>query len=121
MLERGGFIPREKDNWSSRANVMKNTHAPEKWLDSNGKEFQPGTHYYVGGNTKFYGAARCFVFRKQDFSELRHKGGISPAWPVSYDDFEPYYTEAEYLYQVHGERGSDPRSHGPANLTADPR
>jgi choline dehydrogenase-like flavoprotein len=108
VLERGDFIPREKDNWSSRANVMEEKyHAPEKFLDSNGKEFQPGTHYYVGGNTKFYGAA-LFRFRKEDFSELRHKGGVSPAWPVSYDDFEPYYTEAEYLYQVHGERGTDP-------------
>jgi len=71
VLERGGFIPREKDNWSSRANVMEEKyHAPEKWLDSNGKEFQPGTHYYVGGNTKFYGAA-LFRFRQQD----RAQGG----------------------------------------------
>jgi choline dehydrogenase-like flavoprotein len=108
VLERGGFIPREKDNWSSRAAVLEEKyHAPEKWLDSKGREFQPGTHYYVGGNTKFYGAA-LFRFRKEDFSEVRHHGGISPAWPVSYDDFEPYYTEAEYLYQVHGQRGSDP-------------
>ncbi|HEY4677754.1 MAG TPA: GMC family oxidoreductase [Candidatus Angelobacter sp.] len=108
VLERGGFIPREKDNWSSRANVMEEKyHAPEKFLDSQGKEFQPGTHYYVGGNTKFYGAA-LFRFREQDFGQVKHKGGISPAWPVSYNDFEPYYTEAEYLYLVHGDRGSDP-------------
>jgi choline dehydrogenase-like flavoprotein len=108
VLERGDFIPREKDNWSSRANVMEEKyHAPEKWLDGKGQEFQPGTHYYVGGNTKFYGAA-LFRFRKEDFGEVRHQGGLSPAWPVSYDDFEPYYTEAEYLYQVHGQRGTDP-------------
>jgi choline dehydrogenase-like flavoprotein len=37
-----------------------------------------------------------------------HKGGVSPAWPLSYDDLEPYYTEAEHLYQVHGLRGADP-------------
>ena len=108
VLERGGYVPREKDNWNSRAAVLQEKyHAPEKWLDDRGKEFQPGTHYNVGGNTKFYGAA-LFRFRKEDFGELRHHGGISPAWPVSYDEFEPYYTEAEYLYQVHGERGSDP-------------
>lgn len=108
VLERGGFVPREKDNWNSRAAVLQEKyHAPEKWLDERGREFQPGTHYNVGGNTKFYGAA-LFRFRKQDFGELRHHGGISPAWPVGYDDLEPYYTEAEYLYQVHGERGSDP-------------
>lgn len=107
-LERGGFVPREKDNWDSRAAVLREKyHAPEKWLDDRGREFQPGTHYNVGGNTKFYGAA-LFRFRKQDFGQVRHHGGVSPAWPLSYDDFEPYYTEAEYLYQVHGERGADP-------------
>jgi len=108
LLERGDFVPREKDNWNSRAAVLQEKyHAPEKWLDDRGREFQPGTHYNVGGNTKFYGAA-LFRFRKQDFGEVRHHGGISPAWPVSYDELEPYYTEAEYLYQVHGERGVDP-------------
>src|ERR1041384_8584673 len=77
VLERGGFIPREKDNWSSRAAVLEEKyHAPEKWLDSKGTEFQPGTHYYVGGNTKFYGAA-LFRFRKEDLSEVRHHGGLS--------------------------------------------
>jgi len=108
LLERGDFIRREKDNWSSRAAVLEEKyHAPEKYLDSKGKEFQPGTHYFVGGNTKFYGAA-LFRFRKQDFGEVRHYEGVSPAWPVGYDELEPYYTEAEYLYQVHGQRGSDP-------------
>src|SRR5207247_745158 len=33
---------------------------------------------------------------------------ISPAWPIGYDDMEPYYTQAEELYQVHGARGEDP-------------
>ena len=108
LLERGDFIRREKDNWSSRAAVLEEKyHAPEKYIDKTGKDFQPGTHYFVGGNTKFYGAA-LFRFRKQDFGEVRHFGGISPAWPISYDELEPYYTEAEWLYQVHGQRGSDP-------------
>jgi choline dehydrogenase-like flavoprotein len=67
----------------------------------------PHTNYYVGGNTKFYGAA-LFRLREQDFGELRHHGGLSPAWPISYAELEPYYTEAERLYHVHGERGVDP-------------
>ena len=69
--------------------------------------------YYVGGNTKVYGAA-LLRFREQDFGEVRHHGGISPAWPLSYEDFEPYYTRAEYLYHVHGQRGADP-TEGPAS------
>jgi choline dehydrogenase-like flavoprotein len=108
ILERGGFLKREQDNWSSRAAVREEKyHAPERWLDSTGREFQPGTHYNVGGNTKFYGAA-LFRMREEDFGEIRHAGGLSPAWPIGYNDLEPYYTQAEYLYEVRGQRGMDP-------------
>ncbi len=72
-----------------------------------GKELHPHTNYYVGGNTKFYGAA-LFRLREKDFGEIQHHGDISPAWPVSYDDLEPYYGEAERIYHVHGECGEDP-------------
>jgi choline dehydrogenase-like flavoprotein len=108
ILERGDYVPREKDNWSTRAvNVDAKYNTKEVWRDMEGKELHPHTNYYVGGNTKFYGAA-LFRLRSQDFGELRHHGGISPAWPIGYDEMEPYYTRAEYLYQVHGERGTDP-------------
>ena len=108
LLERGGYLPREKDNWEAQAVFVDGKYtAPEKWLDGDGKEFQPGTHYYVGGNTKVYGAA-LFRMRERDFGELTHYGGVSPAWPLSYQDFAPYYTQAERLYEIRGERGSDP-------------
>jgi len=108
LLERGDYVPREKDNWSTRAvNVEGKYAAKETWRDSAGKELHPHTNYWVGGNTKFYGAA-LFRLRKEDFGELPHHGGVSPAWPIGYDELEPYYTEAEQLYQVHGERGVDP-------------
>jgi choline dehydrogenase-like flavoprotein len=108
LLERGDFVPREKDNWSSRAvNVDAKYHTKEVWTDKTGEPLHPHTNYYVGGNTKFYGAA-LFRLREADFGELIHSGGTSPAWPISYDELEPYYTEAERLYHVHGERGADP-------------
>ncbi|MCI0611389.1 GMC family oxidoreductase [bacterium] len=108
LLERGDYVPREKDNWNSRAvNVEGKYQTKEIWRDKDGKELHPHTNYYVGGNTKFYGAA-LFRLRKEDFGEIRHHGGISPAWPISYDEIEPYYTRAEQLYHVHGERGEDP-------------
>ena len=108
VLERGGYLPREKDNWSSRAVFKVNKYkAKEAWLDRNGQEFNPEIHYYVGGNTKLYGAA-LLRFRKEDFEELRHQDGLSPAWPISYADLEPFYAQAEALYGVHGERGVDP-------------
>jgi choline dehydrogenase-like flavoprotein len=108
LLERGGYVPREKDNWSTRAvNLEGKYQTKEVWLDSNGDPLHPHTNYCVGGNTKFYGAA-LFRLRKEDFGEIKHSGGISPAWPISYEDMEPYYTQAEQLYHVHGRRGEDP-------------
>src|SRR3954462_7342360 len=108
LLERGDYVPREKDNWSTRAvNLEGKYNTKEAWRDVDGKELHPHTNYFVGGNTKFYGAA-LFRLRKEDFGELRHHGGISPAWPISYDELEPYYTQAERMYHVHGVRGEDP-------------
>jgi hypothetical protein len=113
-LERGPFLPRERDNWQTEAVFVRGKYlAQEVWYDRHGNEFQPEVNYYVGGNTKFYGAA-LFRLRPEDFGELRHHGGISPAWPISYDDLEPYYTQAEHLYLVHGEHGEDP-TEGPAS------
>jgi choline dehydrogenase-like flavoprotein len=112
LLERGDYVAREKDNWNSRAvNLEGKYQTKEKWRDRDGKELHPHTNYYVGGNTKFYGAA-LFRLRREDFGEIRHHGGISPAWPISYDDLEPCYTEAELLYHVHGQRGEDPTDPG---------
>ena len=108
LLERGDYVPRERDNWETRAvNLEGKYNTKERWRDENGHELHPHTNYYVGGNTKFYGAA-LFRMRRQDFGELRHHGGTSPAWPISYDEMEPYYLEAERLYHVHGRRGEDP-------------
>jgi choline dehydrogenase-like flavoprotein len=108
VLERGAHVPREKENWSSKAvNLSARYNTRETWRDKHGKPLHPHTNYNVGGNTKFYGAA-LFRLRREDFGELRHHGGVSPAWPIGYDELEPYYGEAERLYQVHGERGVDP-------------
>jgi choline dehydrogenase-like flavoprotein len=108
LIERGGYVPREKDNWNPRAvNLEGKYQTKEIWDDKDGKELHPHTNYYVGGNTKFFGAA-LFRLRKEDFGEIRHHGGVSPAWPIAYSDMQPYYTEAEQLYHVHGNAGEDP-------------
>jgi choline dehydrogenase-like flavoprotein len=108
LLERGDWLPREPDNWLARSVFVDNRYvSPETWYDGKGKPFQPQVHYFVGGATKLFGAA-LYRFRAEDFGELRHHDGISPAWPISYDELEPYYTLAEQLYQVHGARGEDP-------------
>ena len=108
IIERGDYLPREKENWDPAEVFVRGRYDnAEAWLDKDGKEFQPGQHYFVGGNTKVYGAV-LFRMRREDFGELQHHGGVSPAWPISYDDLKPYYLEAENLYQVHGDRGADP-------------
>jgi len=108
LLERGGYLPREQENWDSREVFNKNRYVTEeRWIDKNGVEFQPHAQYFVGGNTKVYGAI-LFRLRERDFGEVKHYGGTSPAWPISYADLEPYYTEAEKLYLVHGKAGEDP-------------
>ena len=114
LLERGDWLPREPENWSTDAVFVDNRYvSPDTWYDDKGKSFQPGVHYFVGGATKLYGAA-LYRLRPEDFGELRHHDGISPAWPISYDELEPYYTKAEQLYQVHGNHGEDP-TEGPAS------
>ncbi len=118
ILERGDFVPREKANWDPKlVNVEGKYQTKEHWYDKDGKSLHPHTNYYVGGNTKFYGAA-LFRLRRQDFGVLQHEGGVSPARPISYDDLESYYGEAERLYEVHGQRGEDPTE--PSSSTAYP-
>lgn len=108
ILERGGWLPREQENWDATEVFVKNRYVPEEtWYDKRGKAFHPGQHYWVGGATKLYGAA-LYRLREQDFGELKHYDGISPAWPISYAEMEPYYTLAEQMYQVHGTHGEDP-------------
>jgi choline dehydrogenase-like flavoprotein len=108
LLERGTFLTKETENWDPDQVFVDGRYiSPDTWYDGDGTPFQPQVHYFVGGATKMYGAA-LYRLRAQDFGETQHADGISPAWPVSYDEFEPWYTKAEWLYQVHGEHGTDP-------------
>ena len=108
ILERGNFLPRETENWEPDAVFVDGRYiSPDTWYDADGKPFQPQVHYFVGGATKLYGAA-LYRLRPQDFGEVKHVDGVSPPWPLAYDDLEPFYTRAEWLYQVHGNGGEDP-------------
>ena len=95
LLERGDWLPREPSNWLAQDVFVDNKYvSPDTWYDHSGKAFQPQVHYFVGGATKLYGAA-LYRLREEDFGELHHHDGVSPAWPISYDMLEPYYTRAE--------------------------
>jgi choline dehydrogenase-like flavoprotein len=108
VLERGDFVTRESSELVDTEVFKKEQyHAPEPWYDNTGEPFYPQMRYCVGGNTKIWSGV-LMRMRERDFTEVQHQGGVSPAWPLSYQDFEPYYTEAEALYQVHGKVGNDP-------------
>ncbi len=108
LLERGDFLPREMANWDPEQVFVDGRYiSKDTWYDADGRPFQPQVHYFVGGATKMYGAA-LYRLRPADFGEMQHADGLSPAWPLSYDEFEPWYTKAEWLYQVHGAHGQDP-------------
>ena len=108
VLERGEAVPREAENWSPAAVWKQQRYqTSERWLDHSGRQFQPYTHYCVGGNTKFWGSV-LFRLRREDFQAIAHPGGVSPEWPIQYETLAPYYERAERLYHVHGEVGADP-------------
>ncbi|HEX2605089.1 MAG TPA: GMC family oxidoreductase [Oxalicibacterium sp.] len=108
LLERGDYLKREPANWDAKTVFVDGKYQTrETWYGADGRHFHPGLHYYVGGNSKVYGAA-LLRLRERDFDEIEHRDGLSPAWPLKYADFEPYYGEAERLFHVHGQRGEDP-------------
>jgi len=108
LVERGDFVPQEPANWSPEE-VWKHLRyrVDERWIDRKGQAFRPYTHYYVGGNTKFWGSV-LYRLRREDFQAVELADGVSPAWPIDYDALEPYYDRAEHLYQVRGQHGVDP-------------
>ncbi|MFM0287186.1 GMC oxidoreductase [Paraburkholderia megapolitana] len=108
IVERGDFLPREIQNWTTASVFGEGRYRnAEQWIDERGTAFSPGVFYYVGGNTKLFGAMLP-RFREADFGVIKHAGGVSPAWPITYSDMEPHYAAAERLYKVHGQHGRDP-------------
>jgi choline dehydrogenase-like flavoprotein len=108
ILEAGPHIKDRPENRDQRAIFQKGYFRPkEVWYEFGGGSFNPGNYYNVGGNSKFYGAVLT-RYRREDFGEIRHREGISPAWPFPYEELEPWYSEAERLYRVRGALGEDP-------------
>jgi choline dehydrogenase-like flavoprotein len=103
LLERGGFVPQEPENWDADEVFARGRYKnAESWYGVDGKPFSPGTYYYVGGNTKFYGSS-LVRFRREDFRSTTHQDGESPVWPFDYEELAPHYRRAEQVYKVHGE------------------
>ncbi|WP_413728248.1 GMC oxidoreductase [Sodalis sp. RH19] len=108
ILEAGKQIIDSPHNSDQVSIFQHNYFKPdEEWFDQNMKPFRPGNYYNIGGNSKFYGAVLA-RYRKEDFEEMQHLDGVSPAWPFAYNVLEPWYSKAEQLYQVRGNFAEDP-------------
>ena len=108
ILERGEHLPATAHSRDTRAIFRDGHYRPkEMWREAGGQPFNPGNYYYVGGNSKFYGAV-LIRYRKEDFAAMEHFGGVSPAWPFAYEELEPWYSKAEQLFRVRGALGEDP-------------
>ena len=108
ILERGARLRDSADARDARAIFQRGVFRPdETWLDGAGQPFNPGNYYYVGGNSKLYGAV-LFRYRERDFEPVVYRDGATPGWPFSYDELEPWYWLAEKLYNVRGAVGFDP-------------
>jgi len=108
ILERGERLRETPETRDDRAIFQRGFYRPkEQWIDGAGEAFSPGNYYYVGGNTKFYGAV-LIRYRAQDFRPIQYAEGATPGWPFDYDEIEPWYARAEALFQVRGSLGEDP-------------
>jgi choline dehydrogenase-like flavoprotein len=108
ILERGERLVDRPETRDARAIFQRGVFRPrEEWFDAAGEAFNPGNYYYVGGNTKLYGAV-LIRYRAQDFAPIQYADGATPGWPFGYDELAPWYTRAEALYNVRGSLGEDP-------------
>jgi choline dehydrogenase-like flavoprotein len=108
ILERGERLADGPQTRDARAIFQRGVFRPqETWFDAADAPFNPGNYYYVGGNTKLYGAV-LIRYRAQDFRPIQYAEGQTPGWPFGYEELEPWYARAEELYQVRGRLGEDP-------------
>ena len=115
LLERGGYLPQGKGQLGLSAPSFSNRNTGPRKPGTTRTEIRSTQAFSItSAGIRRFTARRCCGFAREDFGEVRHYGGISPAWPLNYEDFEPYYTKAEHLYHVHGEHGIDP-TEGPAS------
>ena len=107
LLERGDFLPRERDNWSGGRLSSATRNTPRT---------RPSTTCTTGPSgpscTTTWAATEgvrrgAFPAAARGLRRGPASDGVAPAWPLSYDDLEPYYDRAEHLFWVHGQRGED--------------
>ena len=108
ILERGTFLPQEKENSGHQSGLCRIAIIPMKF----GRIAKGGLSIRrppIGlGAIRRSTAPLSFRLRERDFEEVQHEGGISPAWPLKYRDYQSSTTKPRSCIQAHGQRGADP-------------
>ena len=109
LLERGGFLPREMGQLEYRGRCSWTGSTSPKTPGSTGTASRSSRRCIISwaGRPRCT-ARRCTGCARPTSARSGMWIGISPAWPLGYGDFEPWYSQAEQLYQVHGNGGEDP-------------
>lgn len=71
------------------------------YLDQTGPENYKPEYLRVVGGTSWHWAAQAWRLVPNDF-RIKSQYGVGRDWPISYQDLEPYYYEAELLWGVSG-------------------
>ncbi len=105
LLERGDRYPVDGASQDEKAVLIDKEPYDDREIDVNGVSKRLYMSGILGGGTSLYGGALLRP-SEQDFQPGRYYGDRIPRaiwdWPISYQDLEPYYTEAERLYGVAG-------------------
>jgi len=108
ILERGDHLKDTPEARDDAAIFLKGFYrSTEEWIGTDGETFLPGNYYYVGGNSKFFGAV-MYRYRAEDFAPRPHMDGHAPGWPITYDELAPWYERAEEVFKVRGDASQDP-------------
>lgn len=126
VLEQGGWGKYGHEQDYTKDELLNDNPAPEDRLMSDRSlqrntfrrteqdQARPGSHGYgcvVGGGTVTYGGS-SWRHLPWEFNEASHVGTIAGTglanWPISYDELEPYYTQAEWEMGISGQRLDSP-------------
>ena len=98
LLEKGDFLPHDCSTLDVKTVFKEGKFKNhDQWVDNHNRIFVPEEFSNVGGKTKWYGAA-LLRFSPHEFEADEEFKCL--AWPISYEDMESHYQQAEEILKV---------------------